>query len=244
MALAIVTAVLLTSILSGIFGMGGGMLLMVVYAALLSAPAAMVLHGLTQLCANGTRAWLLLRHVRWSTARRYLLGVLLASGLCAWVGLIVDAGVMLIALGALPLVSAAIPRSRLALDPHHTPSVMLCGAAAGTVQLISGVAGPLLDLLFARSELDRHAVVGTKAAIQVAMHTVKVVYFVSLARAAAWDPALSPWLLLPIVAAAMLGTRLGRGALDRLGEARFRVYADRLLIAIGVLLLARGVALS
>ena len=48
-----------TSVLSGIVGMAGGMVLMFVLITLLPVSSAMVLHAATQLTANGSRAWML-----------------------------------------------------------------------------------------------------------------------------------------------------------------------------------------
>lgn len=48
-----------TSVISAVFGMAGGMILMGLYAATLPVRVAMVLHGVTQLFANGFRAFLL-----------------------------------------------------------------------------------------------------------------------------------------------------------------------------------------
>ena len=58
--------VLVTSIISGILGMGGGMILMGLYGLLLTVPVAMVLHGVTQFAANGSRAWIHRRAIRWA----------------------------------------------------------------------------------------------------------------------------------------------------------------------------------
>ena len=49
---------LVTSFISGILGMAGGMILMGILLAMMPLPQAMMLHGLTQLSANGWRAWL------------------------------------------------------------------------------------------------------------------------------------------------------------------------------------------
>ena len=46
-------AMLVTSILSGIFGMAGGMILMGLLLWLLPVADAMALHGVTQIASNG-----------------------------------------------------------------------------------------------------------------------------------------------------------------------------------------------
>ena len=53
---AVVAAVLGTSFLGGIFGMIGGLVLMGVLLLFLPVPAAMTLHAITQMTANGWRA--------------------------------------------------------------------------------------------------------------------------------------------------------------------------------------------
>ena len=50
-----------TSVLSGIVGMAGGMMLMFVLISVFPVSSAMILHAATQLTANGSRAWMLQR---------------------------------------------------------------------------------------------------------------------------------------------------------------------------------------
>ncbi|MGZ5081409.1 MAG: hypothetical protein ACXWHZ_18785, partial [Usitatibacter sp.] len=47
---------LVTSFISGILGMAGGMILMGILLAMMPVPAAMMLHGITQLASNAWRA--------------------------------------------------------------------------------------------------------------------------------------------------------------------------------------------
>ena len=56
MVAAVAVAALGTSFLSGIFGMIGGLVLMGVLLLFLPVPAAMTLHAITQMTANGWRA--------------------------------------------------------------------------------------------------------------------------------------------------------------------------------------------
>ena len=61
-----------TSLLSGIFGMAGGMILVGFLLAVLPVPEAMMLHGVTQLASNGWRGLLWWRYVRLSAAAFYM----------------------------------------------------------------------------------------------------------------------------------------------------------------------------
>ena len=65
-----------SSFISGILGMAGGMILMGVLLAMMPVPAAMMLHGITQFAANGWRAFLWRDSVDWRVFRQYLLQAL------------------------------------------------------------------------------------------------------------------------------------------------------------------------
>src|SRR5512142_1917303 len=86
---------LVTSFISGTLGMAGGMILMGVLLALLPLPAAMMLHGITQLAANGWRAILLRREVDLRVFRGYVVGALGALLLFLLVRLVVSKPVAL-----------------------------------------------------------------------------------------------------------------------------------------------------
>ncbi|TMJ64067.1 MAG: sulfite exporter TauE/SafE family protein [Alphaproteobacteria bacterium] len=74
-ALAVVgITVLITSFVSGLFGMAGGMMLLGVLLVFMDVAPAMVLFGVTQMASNGWRATLWWRHVQWSIVWRFLVG--------------------------------------------------------------------------------------------------------------------------------------------------------------------------
>ena len=58
LTILLVTATLVTSLISGVLSMAGGMILMGVFGFFLSVPAAMVLHGVAQTVSNGSRIFL------------------------------------------------------------------------------------------------------------------------------------------------------------------------------------------
>ena len=61
----LIIAAFLTALLSGIFGMAGGLVLMGALALVLPVSVAFVTHGLLQLVANGWRAVLHRQHIAW-----------------------------------------------------------------------------------------------------------------------------------------------------------------------------------
>ena len=77
-AFLIVTA-FLTALLSGIFGMAGGLVLMGALAFVLPVSAAFVTHGLLQLVANGWRAILHRQHIAWPIIWNYAIASAVAA---------------------------------------------------------------------------------------------------------------------------------------------------------------------
>lgn len=238
-SLFIGTAVVLTSIISGIFGMAGGLVLMLILGLVLPVQSAMVLHGITQFFSNGWRAWLWRSWIDWKIVGYYVLGASPAIALPLALSYVPDKAVMLILLGAVPYLALALPES-LALDASKPRHAVACGFTVAGLQLLAGVAGPLLDTFFVRSELDRRAVVATKAVTQAASHTLKVGYYGALVAAA---PTLAVDVYAAAIIAAIAGTTLASTVLERMSNASFRSYTRMIVLAVGAISVAQGLNL-
>lgn len=237
MTLVLLAAIVFaTAALSGIFGMGGGLILMGVLLAVLPVPAAMLLHGATQLCANGSRAVLLRRSIRVAVLLPYLAGSAVGLGLILLVAPVVDRGTAYLVLGGMPLLMMLAPRIP-APGIDRPGGAAACGFLVTTATLIAGAAGPLLDTFFVRSRLDRFEIVATKAATQVAAHAIKIVYFGALVGAGSLPPSLY------VIAAvsALAGTHAGTRILARIHDHGFRRWSKALVTAIALVFVARGV---
>ena len=242
----IAVAVLITSFISGILGMAGGMILMGVLLALLPLPTAMVLHGVTQMASNGWRAWLWRTNVSWRVFRGYALGASIALLAFMTVQLVVSKPVAYILLGLTPFVSFAMPK-RLALNIDYRGHPIFCGALCSAMQLLAGVSGPMLDLFFVRSTLDRRGVVATKAMSQTFGHLIKIFYFggISLLATSNTDGNIAAGLTLPLVVTcvilALTGTTLSKRVLERMSDANFRRWTQATVMTMGMIYLASGI---
>ena len=240
---AISFAVVVTSFISGILGMAGGMILMGVLLALLPLPAAMMLHGITQMASNGWRAWLWRRNVDWRIFRGYALGTFVALTAFILVQFVVSKPVAYILLGITPFVSFALPK-RLALNVDHHWHPFLCGTVCTGLQLLAGVSGPLLDVFFVRSKLDRRGVVATKAMSQTLGHFIKILYFGGISALSTNNGAIPTELSLALIAAcvvlAFTGTSLSKSVLDKMSDANFRQWTQWTVMTMGVIYLGSG----
>jgi uncharacterized membrane protein YfcA len=231
-------SVVVTSFISGILGMAGGMILMGILLAMMTLPAAMMLHGITQLASNGWRALLWRKSVDWRVFRGYVAGAMLALALFAVLQLVVSKPVALIVMGFTPFITLALPE-KLHLNVERRGHPFACGVICSTLSLTAGVSGPILDVFFVRSKMSRHAVVATKAMTQSFSHLQKIIYFGALVATA--GAATEPWLAAMVVLLAFAGTSLSRRVLDRMDDATFRFWTRWTVMVLGAFYIANGV---
>ena len=237
-ALAVVAVV--TSFISGIFGMAGGMLLIGFLLMVLPVPVAMVFHGVIQIAANSWRAWLWRHHVKWKVVLQFGAGSAASLIVFSFFDFVPDKALVLLVIGLTPFVALSVPRT-IAPDIERGGHAFLAGAIGGAMQLVAGITGPLLDIFYVRTGMTRQVNVSTKAAAQVLGHLTKVIYFAGLID----NPAgrdLEQWLVMAYAAGfAVLGTTLSRSFLDRMSDKQFYHWTRRIILGIGVVYLGQGI---
>jgi uncharacterized protein len=239
-ALIILATVLVTTFISGIFGMAGGIIFMGVLAALVPVAMAMIIHGSIQMISNGYRAFLWRKHIRWPIFRRYALGSIAAVGLLFALSWRPDRQTVYLMLGLTTLL-VWLPKSVADLDIQKRFQAEGAGFVVQALNTVAGVAGPLLDLFFVRTDMTRQAIVATKAVTQVLAHFVKIIFWSVPVLAAAGLQALPPaWLILAAVPLSMLGTTLGGKVLDRMTDVNFKRGMKYLVTAIGAVMLMKA----
>jgi uncharacterized membrane protein YfcA len=233
--LIIITA-LATSILSGLVGMAGGVVLMAVLINLLPVSSAMVLHGITQFSANGARALILRKHLMWSLLPGYLGGAMLAVAAFSALLFVPDASVVLILIGLFPWLARLQPRFSV-FNITRPASSVICGLSVTSAQLLAGAAGPLLDLFYLNSGLGRETIVANKALTQTIGHLLRIIYYGAIISVATPIP---NWLFLVAAIAAVAGTRLGTWLLSRWNDQRFQEVSSQIILATGTICILQG----
>ena len=161
----LVLSVFATSVLSGILGMAGGMILMAILVSTLTVAGAMMVHGAVQATANGSRAWFLRQHIQWRIMPIYGLGAGTALASFAALTLVPDAAVVLILVGVLPFL-ARLDHRLSGLNVTKPLTTFSCGVCVTAAQLLAGASGPLLDVFYLNTPLSRHQIVASKAVTQ------------------------------------------------------------------------------
>lgn len=241
-ALFVVGMAFITAMLSGIFGMAGGLVLMGALAFVLPVQAAFVTHGILQLVANGWRAILHRKYVRWDIVGWYALASLIAGVGVALLSFTPSKPLLFLLLGLVPLLTW-LPQKWINLDAGKPPQAFLSGLTVTGLNLTAGVAGPLLDIFFVRTELTRHAIVATKAATQVFAHLAKILVYGAplFAGQAVGFPPL--WVFALAIPLSMAGTAVGGMILNRVSDVDFKRWTRWIITAVGISYLVQAAQL-
>jgi len=228
-----------TAFLSGIFGMAGGLILIGVLLVVFPLPTAMVLHAVTQMASNGWRAALWFRHIVWKSMAFYVAGCVVSVGLWSITLYVPDKAMALLLLGLSPFIIRAIP-DRILPRSFGPVQVAATGLVSMMLMLLTGVTGPLLDTMFLRSPLERRQIIATKAACQVFGHGFKLIYFGALIEQVGQ---VESWFLAIAVTSSIIGTSLGKLLLEKLSDAQFRIWSNRLITALASYYVGYGLVL-
>jgi uncharacterized membrane protein YfcA len=235
----IIITAFLTALLSGIFGMAGGLVLMGALALVLPVSAAFVAHGMLQLVANGWRAILHRQHISWPIILNYALASAAATGAVIAIGFMPSKPLLFLLLGLVPML-VWLPKKWLQLDAARTPHALVSGFLVTALNLSAGVAGPLLDIFFVRTALTRHQIVATKAATQVFSHLAKIIVYGAPLLAAGEGGMPTWWVFALAIPVSMLGTTAGGWVLDRLSDAHFKRWTAWIVTSVGLIYLVKA----
>lgn len=242
-ALIILATTFIASIISGIFGMAGGMVLMGVLVAVVAVPTAMITHGAIMMIANGWRAYLLKDAILWPVFWRYMIGAVGGLVLLLFILWRPDKTAIYFILSAIPII-IWIPKSWFHLDIRKRGQAEFTGFVVQAMNTLAGVAGPLLDIFFVNTDMTRQQIVATKSATQSVSHIIKILFWTApllMATSASTDTLLPPlWLILVAAPTAMIGTWLGKQVLERMKDASFQTWVKWLVTIIGIVYFARA----
>ena len=216
--------------------MAGGLILLWVLLFLFPVGTAIAIHGIIQMVSNGSRAWFSRAYIDYRILGILGLGLVVSSIILLIADYQPDIIVVSIAIGLMPIL-VWLPVSKLQLDaskPHHA---LICGLIAGALTVGVGVSGPTIDIFFIRTMMDRRKVIATKAAVQVASHGTKVLFYWNAASALPTIDWISILIAAPI---AILGTRAGNDILQKMTDANFRAWTRWIVTGVGAVYLAQG----
>jgi uncharacterized membrane protein YfcA len=229
----LIAIALVTSVVAGVFGMGGGVLLITLMPGLVPAAAIIPLHAATQLASNGSRALFGWRHIDPSLILPFLGGALAGAALGArvfqhldlhWLPALIGIFILAITWLPLPLVRGQGRWPLLLLGFYQTGIGMLVGAT-----------GPLGAAVLARRNTQRDWLVVNTAVYMSSNHLLKILAFGMMGFVFS-----DYWLLLlgmvvGVIAGSWLGTQLRQAVPQGNFQFWFRLLVS--LLALRMILL-------
>lgn len=230
----------LTATLSGLFGMGGGVLLMGVLGSFYSVGVAMILHGFIQAISNSSRAFFLRKSIKWNIIPFYGCGVLVAVVMGSFFFWVPRKSTIFLVMGFFPFMSFLFYKANLNLNMMKKGHSFFCGILVMTIQLLAGASGPTLDIFYNRSSLNRQEIVATKAFTQAFGHIIKLLFYIKAINVIElkenFPMAIVPFMFL----VTLIGTYTGKKLLTRVTDIQFKEWGQKLILSIGMLFLYRG----
>lgn len=213
---ALVPIAFLTSVLAGVMGMGGGVLLIAAMPGLVPVSAIFPLHAATQLASNLSRAGFGWRHIQWDILPAIAAGALIG----AWLGGEVYASLdlrwlpLLIGMLILTLVWVPIPQVR----GEGNWALLCLGFYQTGLGMLAGATGPLGAAVLLRLNGQRDWLVVNTAMYMSLSHLMRLAFFVALGFSfAAWWP-----LLVAMVFAVTAGSWVGTQLRQKVPELNFQ----------------------
>jgi uncharacterized membrane protein YfcA len=232
--------ILVSSFISGTFGMAGGMVLLGILLIYFPVATAMVLFSIIQFVANGWRAALWRRFVLWPIFIWYAVGGVVAFAIMRTIAYVPDKATVYVLLGAMPFCVELLPAAaRPNIQWRGMPFVT--GLLTTVLQFLAGVGGPFLDVFFQKSTLDRKTTLASKAVVQTFSHVLRGAYFGSFVSLQSVE---QPWwLYVGAIGFAIIGTSITPMIIERMTDHGFRQWTRAIILSVSGIYLVRGALL-
>ena len=207
---------LLTSTLTAITGIGGGMILIALMPGLLPAPAIVPVHAAVQLFSNASRALFGWRHLRWEFVLAFIAGGIVGGLIAAGIAREIDLEYTPLLIAAYILYTVWGPPLRLSLPVKG--EFVAIGLLQTGLSMLVGATGPMGQATLLRRGLQRDALVVTGALMTLFTHLIKIVLFALLGFAFVeyWE------IIAGMSAGVIVGAWIGTHIRYRIDERLFR----------------------
>jgi uncharacterized membrane protein YfcA len=230
-------ATFVTSALTGIVGMGGGLMLLLVMSAYLPFAVLIPVHGISQLVTHFGRATVSLVEIDYRLAARFAVGAMLGAAIGTQFVPSISEETFKLALGGFVLLCLIQPKLKFKFNFNTVYKWPFVGALTSFCGLFVGATGVLIAPFFLNEKLNKEQLVATKAACQVFIHSSKIVAFFVLGFA------LGPYLLLIVLMCLMslIGSFLAKHALAKIPEKQFYILFQIVIVVMAAKLIYTGV---
>ena len=245
--ITLVIAAFVTSSISAVIGMGGGIILLGIMAVILpDGYLVIALHGVIQLVSNTTRTIVFKKYIRHDIIKDFSIGALVGMVLSILIIIFMISFFQVNSADQIktdylkPVIGIFILWYLLIKIPNTDTGIIrfyLVGGISGLSSVFVGATGPLIAPFFIDKKLTKESLIANKAACQTITHITKIpifMYFFSVNYFKYID------ILLPLSLAVFIGTNFGKIILGFIPEKIFIIIFKTCLAIIAVRLVADG----
>ena len=241
----IITA-FITSSISAVIGMGGGIILLGIMAILIPEGYMVIaLHGIIQLISNTTRTYVFKEHLKNDLIKQFSIGAIIGVGFSVLIIFILMIFFKVTSANEIkvemlkPLIGIFIiwylffkKKSKKKLN-----SFIKVGGIAGISSIFIGAVGPLIAPFFLNRSLSKENIIANKAACQMITHSSKIPLFIFLFNV---NYIQEYKILIPLTASVFIGTNFGKYILNFIPEELFNKLFKGALFLIAIRLIFTG----
>jgi len=240
----LIIAAFITSSISAVLGMGGGIILLGIMAIIIPEGYKVIaLHGVVQLFSNSTRTYVFRKYINTKLIRQFFIGALI--GVCISIIIIlmlinyfnVQSANQIKVEVLKPFIGFFIVWYLFLKPPKKEKKInsfIPVGLIAGLSSIFVGAVGPLIAPFFLKKEFNKEHIIANKAASQMITHFSKIplfIYFFNMDYRTEVD------ILLPLILAVYIGTNFGKKILSFIPELLFKKLFKITLFIIAIRLI-------
>lgn len=229
--LILAAGALLASTVSGVAGVGGGMVYLPILAEVVGMRLAVPYLSLLLLAGNFSRAWFARSGIDWKVLRAFLITAIPGAAVGALAYSYLPAVWIARILGAYLVIYVALNFLRVQWPKNATlPQISWIGIPAGVSSGVVGGAGLIVAPYFLRYGLIKESFLGTEALAAAGTHVAKIAVWGGTSVLTMKDVLL----LLPLAVLMVAGSYFGKVLVSRMRARVFRGVLLAVLAAIGV----------
>jgi uncharacterized membrane protein YfcA len=217
---------LITSMASGVAGMGGGIILLSLLSFFLAHHEMIAIHGIIQLISNSSRLIYLKQYMRLDFFIPFLIGSPIGYIISFYLfSKIEDHQILYFVLSLLMFYSVFRPK-QLPCFKLTALGWFILGVITSILGPLIGAIGPLLAPFFLRDDITKEEIVATKSSMQFLIHLLKIPLFISLS----FSYQDHMYLILVMGLFTVLGTHFGVRVLKRIEVKIFMLIFKTMLL--------------
>ena len=225
----------LTSIVSAIFGLGGGVLLISVLPDFLPGAAVIPVHSFTQFFSNFSRVCFSFKSVKWSLLPEFLIGSLVGAILFGFFLSQIPGQYLPLTIGIYLLLNMWVRRFSDLFA--RLESMFLLGLIKTGMGLFVGATGPLSAAILYKKLQQKESIVATNAALMGISHIFKLLLFGFLG----FQFQKYIYTMIFMISGAVLGSFIGTKLRQYIGNRNFEIFLKILITVLAIKMVIQSI---